>query len=565
VGILSNLYSTFFRRTATPPGEPSWLRARYDAAQTTDQNKEHWSLADGLSADTANSPSIRSVLRKRARYEYDNNPLLKGIVRTHVNAVIGTGPRLQVLTDDEKLNTAVESRWKLHAESDGLAEKLRTMRRSECVDGEAFALIVTGEDGRLSLLPVEADQFTTPYLHPYNNNHVDGIELSITTRTPLRYHMLRIHPGDYMRGPTLDTETVDACSVIHTFWAERAGQHRGIPQVMTSLEPLSIHRRYTLAVLLSMETVANIALFLKTTSAAVASAIIDPWKTFKLRRNAVMTLPEGTDISAPKQEQPTSSFADVRKSQISDAGRALNMPYNVAGADSSGHNFSSGKLDHQVYGKEVEIDQHRYGRVVVNKYFRQWLLEEVVYGYLPVEAMQADRLHEWQWDPLEDIDPQKTVAANVEALQYGLTSLQTLYARQGQDWRTECAKNAKAFGLSFEDYMARVAAQIWPTAPIPPVASSSPTGEFGDISRLQWKRNLKAIQDVLMGVIEGTMTDVLAVESLQTLGLPPDRAQRLIDDAHDGRIDDPEVMDAPLVARLCKQVRAGKARKLLVA
>ena len=49
------------------------IRARYDAAATTDANRKHWANADGLSADAAASPEVRRILRNRARYEAANN------------------------------------------------------------------------------------------------------------------------------------------------------------------------------------------------------------------------------------------------------------------------------------------------------------------------------------------------------------------------------------------------------------------------------------------------------------------------------------------------------------
>ena len=43
------------------------VRARYDAASTNDENRRHWANADSLSANAANSPEVRRVLRNRAR------------------------------------------------------------------------------------------------------------------------------------------------------------------------------------------------------------------------------------------------------------------------------------------------------------------------------------------------------------------------------------------------------------------------------------------------------------------------------------------------------------------
>ncbi len=85
------------------------LRARYDAAATTTDNRRHWANADGLSANAANSPDVRCTLRNRARYEVANNSYARGIVLTLANDVVGTGPRLQMLTSDAEANRVVET------------------------------------------------------------------------------------------------------------------------------------------------------------------------------------------------------------------------------------------------------------------------------------------------------------------------------------------------------------------------------------------------------------------------------------------------------------------------
>ena len=84
------------------------VRAGFDSAKTTANNRRHWSLADGLSADAAATPEVRRTLRNRARYEVANNSYARGIVLTLANDTVGTGPRLQMLTGDETLNREIE-------------------------------------------------------------------------------------------------------------------------------------------------------------------------------------------------------------------------------------------------------------------------------------------------------------------------------------------------------------------------------------------------------------------------------------------------------------------------
>ncbi len=72
------------------------LKAKYDAAQTTAENKRQWALADGLSARSANSLMVRKILRERSRYESCNNSYAAGMLLTLANDMVGTGPRLQL-------------------------------------------------------------------------------------------------------------------------------------------------------------------------------------------------------------------------------------------------------------------------------------------------------------------------------------------------------------------------------------------------------------------------------------------------------------------------------------
>lgn len=83
--------------------------AKYDAAQTTAENAAHWSQATAWDADTEASSDVRATLRSRSRYETANNPWIAGMVKTQAYDIIGTGPRLQVLSDKSKLNNAIEA------------------------------------------------------------------------------------------------------------------------------------------------------------------------------------------------------------------------------------------------------------------------------------------------------------------------------------------------------------------------------------------------------------------------------------------------------------------------
>ena len=60
----------------------------------------------------------------------------------------------------------------------------------------------------------------------------------------------------------------------------------------------------------------------------------------------LLTMPEGWDATQFKPEQPTSSYKEFKGEILNEMGRCLNAPFNVIAGNSSGYNYSSGRLDH---------------------------------------------------------------------------------------------------------------------------------------------------------------------------------------------------------------------------
>ncbi|MFN9287122.1 MAG: phage portal protein, partial [Planctomyces sp.] len=175
------------------------VRAKFDLAQTTPDNRRHWTNADGLAARAAISPAVRRVVRIRSRYEADNNSWYAGILRTASNHIVGAaGPRLQVLTADTDANRRLESAWRQWSHRVKLADILRTCVEAYWRDGEVF--IMRGNSIRfplgLDLLVLESDQIATPWqqsqlVDPFVD---DGIRFDRATNE-LEFYVYDHHPG----------------------------------------------------------------------------------------------------------------------------------------------------------------------------------------------------------------------------------------------------------------------------------------------------------------------------------------------------------------------------------
>ena len=84
------------------------IHAKYDAAQSSPDFDNYWSNADARDADSANSKNVRARLVQRSRYEVGNNGYADGMVQTHANFVVGTGPKLRMKTRSAGFNAIVE-------------------------------------------------------------------------------------------------------------------------------------------------------------------------------------------------------------------------------------------------------------------------------------------------------------------------------------------------------------------------------------------------------------------------------------------------------------------------
>ena len=423
--------------------KPRTIKARFDAAQTTNDNLKHWAAADGFSADMEASPEVRRALRERARYEVANNSYARGIVLTVANDTIGTGPRLQMLTDDTETNREIEQAFTAWSQAIGLSEKLRTMRMARCQDGESFAIMASNpgidHDIKMDLQLIEADRVTSDLSFKERDDEVDGIRLD-RFGNPTSYRVLKYHPGGEQFTFGDKANYIPADAMIHVFRSDRPELHRGIPEITPALPLFAQLRRFTLAVLTAAESAANFAGILYTDAPAGGeSDQVEPMDLIELERNMLLTMPGGWKMGQLHPEQPATTYAEFKREILNEIARCLNMPFNIAAGNSAGYNYASGRLDHQTYYKSIRVDQAFIAARILDRILATWLREYSLTHGLSVDSTS----HQWFWDGIEHVDPSKEAAAQEKKLKNGTTTLAYEYARQGRDWEEELQQLAR--------------------------------------------------------------------------------------------------------------------------
>jgi len=306
---------------------------------------------------------------------------------------------------------------------------------------------------KLDLRLIEADQIATPFLQALSQNGLDGIVFD-SFGNPTEYHVLKNHPGDRLQGFTLDFDRYPANSVIHYFRTDRPGQARGVPELTAALPLFALLREYTLATLDAAKAAAYVAGVLYTDAPPNGeTADVEPMDTIELERNTLLTMPGGWKMGQVHAEQPASTYTEFKHEILNEIARCLNMPFNVAAGNSSGYNYASGRLDHQVYFKCIRVEQSHLNRGVLDPLLAAWASEAVlIEGLLPqsMRMKTADWSHQWFWDGHEHVDPQKEANAQATRLQNHTTTLAEEYAKKGRDWESELRQRAKEMALMDE-------------------------------------------------------------------------------------------------------------------
>ena len=461
---------------ADHPGQRD-IRARYDLAQTTDENSRHWANADNLSARAANNPFVRAVMRKRCRHEASNNPQLKGMVKKLSRDLVGTGPRLQLTTGHEAFDAFTTKHWRRWMKATRFVRKLRVNVLGRVNSGESFNHFTTNPKlktpCKLDMRPFEADRCASPFENILDPRRVDGIDFD-EFGNPAQYRVLNRHPGDM--GPNqYDATWIPAEYVTHWFTEDREEQLRGVPETHPSMSLFSSGRRFMLATVSAAETAAMFGGVLESDIPAGGEAQpVDALAPVNLDRNTVMTLPEGWKLNQVDGKHPNDTFVAFRREIGKDTGQPLGMPVNIASGDSSDHNFASARLDGQTYWSEIDVGREDCELIIIEPcwhlWFAEFVLTETFLDWAASDAAHEDAGPEnveledavalvadgegytWEWDGHPHVDPQKERNASQTGIELGITSTESEAAAEGRSAAMEMAKEAKLLGMTVEQF-----------------------------------------------------------------------------------------------------------------
>lgn len=501
MGLRSWVRSLFGKAMNRPGRSHGFVRGSYDAAQTTNENANHWSWTDSLNANAANSPEVRRVLRERSRYESDNNGYCGGLIEKLANALVGACPRLQLSLPashydpdfqvDRPTNPSaartIETLFATWAKRVALGQKLRMLDAAATRDGEGFGLLVSNpalpdDVPQLDIRLYETDQVETPFYDWTDPLAFSGGRLDEAGNV-VEWHFLKTHPGSNVWAASyLDFDRIPANRVLHWFKPKRAGQLRGVPEILSSLSLYGVLRRLTLATLGSAETAANIAGVLKTDQPAPTSADggakYETMDEVDMPRRGMLTLPANWEASGFDAVQPTTGYREFKGEVLTEAGQSVGAPRNVATGSSAEYNYSSGRLDHGIFQDGMRIRRSDLSAAILDVIFREWSTEAArIAGYLPDGLPPLSTwAASWRYPGFVSLDPAKDATTDDLRLKNGTTTYAEIYAERGEDWEEAFEQQARELGRRRQlglPIAQAATAPVVPPAPEPEAANAA--------------------------------------------------------------------------------------------
>lgn len=565
------------------------MYAGAEANRLTNNKKPRNQSADSELLGPFGADQLRAWSRALVR----DNAYAWGVVDTIVSSVVGCGIAAQSQvetpegTDIEDVNDLRDAVWREWCEVCDVNgrmnfEEIQQLAQREIVEaGEVLIHIVKTPSNKyrgiyrpvpLALEMIEADRIATEKdtykIRPKDDVRiVRGVELDELGK-PLAYWIYPEHPNGPYAMRTMPTR-IDASEILHLYRVDRIGQTRGVSwfaPVMSWLRDLGVYVDNEI----QASAVASCFGVAITTTGRAGSGLMPSTdsETTDVNGNQfeylepamVVRLQPGESVESINPGRPNSASEPWINLMLRGISVGTGLSYEVVSRNYSGTSYSSSRTS-------MLEDRRRFRRWQRNLVghlcqpvwdaFCDQAATAGVKGFPSMSDILDDRRFatavEWQTPAWEWVDPQSEQTASDAALTSFQSTYQDELGARGKSWRNVFYQRAKEeklkrqLGLVTADQAAienkqAEAQQMSASAgesmnSADSATSQQPSSEMSDMSRLQWGRNRKAIEDILADFIAGRASETKAKVFLQTLGLTEATAVMLLTDASDGRVD----------------------------
>jgi lambda family phage portal protein len=428
-------------------------RFAYDALQTDRTRRDHTAMHK--TGDTELTEYDLDRLRDISRDMSQNNPLIKGILATEADDVVGTDTQVQARSDDEIWNSETEAAFKEQVidrpyDITGrfswhqiLWKCFNSYRR----DGDDF--IINTQDGPQIC---EGNQCGTPIgVNTFDTfDIINGVAVSKKTGRIIGYYLGKPNKWGYIEPKAW--QNYNATDVHHVFNSERFSFTRGEPIFTSAVTTIQKLFDYMDAELVAAKINACLATFVTITD---SSRVTSPYtqgrfpggedaqgdKIERITPGLIKYLKLGEDIKSVIPTRPPSAFDPFVLRMFMIIGRPLCLPLMLVTLDFSGATFMNARIAYQAAQKNYKREQEFVVKPLARTIYNWWLADAIRNKVLsPVENAFRSEVICQRWPY---VDPSKDASANQMELESDTTTEGTIIEARGGDYREFCRKKVR--------------------------------------------------------------------------------------------------------------------------
>lgn len=454
----------------------------WDAATATGQKDRVRAYNWNSSSDSINNLLTTGgigTIRSRAREAVRNNPVASRAIDAFVSNCVGTGIKVLPAVEDEALRYEIAEAWQewcYECDADGMndfyglqALAVRAMREG----GECFVRFRPRRAADGLSTPLQVQLLESEFCDTQKDNETAngnpvraGVEFNrFGKRTA--YWMFRNHPGDMVGIGNWTSFPVPAKEIAHMYEVLRPGQVRGIPSLTPVLVQLYELDQFSDAELVRKKLAAMFCAFQETPNpdqdilgAGSVATATDGVELGSLEPGTLQLLPPGHSIRFAEPADVGGSYRDFMGQQLRTIAAGVGLTYEQLTGDYSEVTYSSARaamieFRRQMTRTQNQVVIHQFCRPIWNK----WFESAVMSGRISLPSgmtVRAASKARWVTPGWGQVDPQKSIAAQVAAIRAGIMSRDQAIAEQGidpEELDAEIARgNArqKEHGLTFD-------------------------------------------------------------------------------------------------------------------
>lgn len=537
-------------------------------------------------------PFGADAMRAWARTLVRDNAYAWNVVDTIVSNVIGDGISAQSTyetPDGEDIESANDARDKLFSEWCEVCDingeltffEIQALcQREICEAGEVLVRLIktTGKQDKgisrpvpLAIELIEADRlaldrdtFRVRTARENGNRVIRGVELDEKGKA-IAYWIYPEHPNGPYTTVNQEPERVPAHEILHLYRKDRVGQSRGVSwfaPVMSWMRDLGVYVDNEIQAS-AVASCFGVAVKTETPIGSLLppggeASVDDNGNSLEYLEPAmVVRLKPGESIESINPGRPNSASEPWINLMLRGICAGTGTNYEAIAKDFSKTSYSSSRTS------KLE-DRPRYKRWqnYIVWHFCQPIWDEFcnaaaregVEGFPSSTELLEDRRKvtpvEWQLPEQEWVDPAGEQTAAGDSIAKYMSTYQDELGSRGRSWRATFYQAAKEKALRMrlglltveEQTTQMMAAQTGSSGPLDEVAleqEKSGTGEWMGLSRLQLKNNDKALNDILNGLADGTMSKAVGQAKLAMIGMSQKNIDAVIADTTDGVVDQP--------------------------